>query len=187
MSENVNSRKQHRPFWEKACQEFMPRLIACALRLANGRIYDSEDLVQGTVLRALMYAKDPQETRSPFGYLLSIMRSLWITKWHKEDTAKTDSLDELLSKEAQQHQHSSAEPAVESDILQILENDELRAEIRAKQGPLTPRETLLLALYLEGYKCKEIADKLNEDVGRVRSDLNAMRTKVRNRLIKGKR
>ena len=181
-----NSRSQHRPFWEKTCEKLHQRLTAKALWLANGRSYDAEDLVQETVLRALTYLRNPNDITNALGYLLSIMRNIWITRWHKEGTANTVSLDELLSNEAQQNQRRSVEPAVEPDVLQFLENNERKAEMRAKQGKLTPREKLLLKLYLECYNCKEIADKLHEDVRLVRSDLNAVRTKVRSRLIKAK-
>jgi RNA polymerase sigma factor (sigma-70 family) len=182
-----NSRNQHRAFWGKVCQEVMHLLIAHALRLTNGRRWEAEDLAQGTVCRILQYPKDPNEIKSPLGFLLTIMRRLWITKWHKEKTASTESLDELLSTEAEQRSRPSVEPAVEPEVLQILENNELRAKLSANQGPLTPREKLLLKLYLEGYTCAEIADKLHEDVRLVRSDLNATRTKVRSRLRKRKR
>jgi RNA polymerase sigma factor (sigma-70 family) len=188
MSENdaVNSRNRHRPFWEKFIEDSKDRLKAKALRFMNGNVHDAEDLMQETVCRILMYPRNPKTTRSPIGYLSTIMRNIWITKWHKEDKAKMESLDELLSKEAQEKRHKVVEPAVEPEALRILESDERRAEMRAKLGLLTSREKLLLTLYLEDYTCKEIAHKLNEDVRLVRSDLNAVRTKVRSRLMKAK-
>jgi DNA-binding CsgD family transcriptional regulator len=88
-----------------------------------------------------------------------------------------DSLDDLQSQKALKNH-----PTVEPDVLRILENDELKAELRANQGPLTPREKQLLELHLEGYKCDEIADRLNEDVRLIRADLNAVRNKVHQRI-----
>jgi RNA polymerase sigma factor (sigma-70 family) len=189
MSENdpVNNRNQHRRFWEKTCEDFKERLTAQALRFTNGRIHDAEDLVQGTICRILTYPRNPEKVNSPIAYLLRIMRNLWSTNWRKKGSANMESLDELLSQETQQKQRRNVEPAIEPDALRILENSELMAEMRVKKGPLTHREGLLLALHLEGYTCKEIAAKWNEDVRLVRSDLNAVRTKVRNRLIKAKR
>lgn len=49
-------------------------------------------------------------------------------------------------------------------------------------GPLTKRETDLLALHLQGITNYEIASRLAEDVKVVRSDLNALIMKVRYRL-----
>jgi DNA-directed RNA polymerase specialized sigma24 family protein len=107
------------------------------------------------------------------------MHNTWIDKWKKENTASTDSLDSTKALQIQQ-------PAIESNVLRILENKELKDEMSNKQGPLNPREKLLLKYHLEGFNCKEIADKLNEDVRLTRSDLNAVKAKVRARLAKAK-
>jgi RNA polymerase sigma factor (sigma-70 family) len=176
----------HRELWAKACEVFSQRLRVYALKLANGRLSDAEDLVQETICRMLTYPRKPTEIRSPSDYLLVLMRNLWIAKRRRENRVNMESLDELLSKEEEQKQHRSAVFAVEPDVLRILENDELKAELRAMlraiQGSLKPREKLLLALHLEDYSYKEIAYKLNEDMRVVRSDLNAVITKVRSRL-----
>ena len=177
---------QHALYWSKASEDYMERLLAYAMRLANGRRYDAEALVQETVCRILMYPTNPEDIRSPLGYLLTTMRRIWNIKWHTEVTAKTESLDELLSKEAQKESHRSAEPTVEPDALRNLENDELRAEMRAIQDPLTSRERELLKLYLEGYTAKEIADKLNEDARVTRYDVNAVRSKVWRKIARGR-
>lgn len=52
-------------------------------------------------------------------------------------------------------------------------------------GPWTTREKELIKLYLEGYKCEEIADKLNEDARLVRVDLNAAKSKLHQRIKRG--
>jgi RNA polymerase sigma factor (sigma-70 family) len=168
---------QHRAFWAKACEEFMPRLTAHALRLENGRVYDAEDLVQATACRALTYVTNPEEIRNPCGYLLSIMRRIWFDKWRNSDAANMTSLDELQSADA-----LKSHPSVEPNVLEILENRELVQKLTGRQGSLEPREKLLLQFYLEGYKAKEIAEKLNEDVRVVKDDLNRVKSKVRSRL-----
>lgn len=58
----------------RVCEEFMQRLTAYALRLANGRSYNADDLVQETVCRALLYAANPEKIHNPLGYLLRMMR-----------------------------------------------------------------------------------------------------------------
>lgn len=179
---NDNDQNEHRTFWAKTCEDLRQRLLAYALWLVNGRDHEAEELVQETFCRTFMYLKDPETISNPFGYLRTILRNIWSTKWRKEGAAKTVSLDELLSKEAGQKPLRSVEPAVEPDMPRALLNDELREVVRVKQGPLKPREKLLLKLYLEGYTCEEIANILNEDVRLVRSDLNAVVAKVRYRL-----
>jgi RNA polymerase sigma factor (sigma-70 family) len=169
---------QYSPFWGKTLEDFHERLMSYARRLANGRVYDAEDLLQETACRTLIYSPNPGTIRNPLSYLLRMMRNIWIDKWARENTANVESLEDLIN--------SGRHPIVEPVVQRVLENEELRVEMGAKQGPLTPREKLLLELYLRGYKCKDIADKLNENVRLTRSDLNAVKAKVRYRLTKAK-
>lgn len=165
---------QYRPFWEKACEEFLSRLTLSAHRLTNNRIYDAEDLVQETICRALSYNRNPKEISNTLSYLLRMMRNVWIDKWVKENTARTESLDDALS--------AGIHPVIEPTIIRTLENEELQNKIQSRQVGLTHRERLLLTMYVNGYTAKEIAEKLNEDVRLTRSDLNALIAKVRYRL-----
>jgi RNA polymerase sigma factor (sigma-70 family) len=171
-------RARHGSFWVKALEETNERLMSYARRLANGRVYDAEDLFQETACRALAYARDPGEIRNPAYYLLRMMRNIWIDKWAKENSANVESLDDLLS--------SARHPKVEPVVQQVLETQELQEEMYAGQGQLTAREELLLKLHLKGYKSKDIADRLQEDVRVTRTDLNAVKAKVRYRLKKGR-
>jgi DNA-directed RNA polymerase specialized sigma24 family protein len=136
------------------------------------------DLVQETVLRALFYSPNPERIRSPLSYLLTVMRHVWTDKWGHDHTAETESLDHLQDTKRLKH------PAIEPDVLRILENEDLLKQLSDKRGPLTPREQLLLTKHLEGYNCAEIAAVLGEDKRLTRSDLNAVRVKVRYRLQK---
>ncbi len=179
-NEAVNSRNQYRPFWEGMYLESRERLIAYALRLSNGNVYDAEDLLQDTFCRILLYTKDPQEIRSPLGYLLTIMRNIWRARRRKEGTVNMISIDEAPSKKGRQN----VEPAVEPDALRILEDDERKATVRANLGPLSPREELLLELLLRDYTRAEIADMLGEDVRLICADVNALRTKIVARIKK---
>ncbi len=179
MQEGDHKSNQHSLYWVEACEEFMQRLIAYALTLANGRSYDADDLVQETVCRALTYSENPENIKNTLGYLLRMMRNIWITKWRTENKANTESLDELQSKKALKNH-----PTVEPDVFRILENQEFTLKLETLPGPLTTREKELLGLYLKGHTCKEIADILNEDVRLTRYDLNAVKSKVRQRIKK---
>ncbi len=179
---NSNPAVPHHLFWAKTCEDFMQSLMVCALRLVKGRAYDAEDLVQETVCRVLAYSRTPEEIKNPRGYLLRIMRNAWIDKWAKEQTANTDSLEALQDANALKNH-----PTVEPEVLRILENEELAESLRPLPRRLTQREELLFRLYREGYNDKEIADMLNEDVRLIRSNLNVVRTKVRQRLKAAKK
>jgi RNA polymerase sigma factor (sigma-70 family) len=178
--EGDRTNNQYALYWTKVCEDFMQRLIAYALRLANGRAYDAEDLVQETICRALVYSKNPEEIKNPLGYLLRIMRNIWITKWRKENTANMESLDTLQNTKTLKNH-----PTVAPEVFRILENEELAESLRVLPGPLTTREKLLLGLYLKGYNCKEMGQILNEDARVTRSDLNAVRSKVHQRIKRG--
>jgi len=167
-----------RTLWVQVYEDFYSRLNNAAHRLANGNLSDAEDLMQETIYRALLYPRDPATVENPLSYLLRIMRNAWRDKWVKENTAHTDSLDDILSNEAL----SKKLPTIELEVLSILENEELQDQMMRNIGRLTSRERLLLDLHLQGYNSSEIASQLNEDVRLIRYDLNAVRSKVRYRL-----
>lgn len=178
--EGDHANNQYALYWTQVCEDFMQRLTAYALRLVNGRTYDADDLVQETIYRALLYSKNPQEIKNPLGYLLHIMRNIWITKWHKENSANMDSLEALQNTKAWKNH-----PTVAPDVLRTLESEELAKLLRVLLKPLTAREKRLLKLYFKGYSCKEAAEILKEDVRLTRSDLNAVKSKVRQRIRRG--
>jgi len=171
-------RTRHGPFWVKALEDANERMMSYARRLTNGRVYDAEDLVQETACRALTYTPDPGGIGNPASYLLRIMRNIWVDKWARENSANVERLDDLLS--------SARHPKVEPIVQQVLETRELQEEMNVGQGQLTAREQLLLKLHLKGYTSKDIADRLQEDVRVTRTDLNAVKAKVRYRLKKGR-
>jgi RNA polymerase sigma factor (sigma-70 family) len=177
MTDSVHKNIEPGLYWTKVFEEFMQTLNIYALRLSNGRSYDADDLRQETFCRALAYSENPECIRNPLGYLLRSMRNIWITKWHKENTAHMESLDELQDKMA-----LTNHPTVDSDVFRILENEELAHQLKTIRGPLSDREIKLLELYLEGYKCKEMADILQENVRVIQSDLNAVKSKVHQRI-----
>ena len=165
-------------FWEQIYLEYFRRLCAMARRrLTGGDEAEAEDVVSEAFARAITYARNPEAIAYPLAYLWQIVRNVWLDKLRRENTATMVRLDAL---DSDQH------PTVPPDALRLLENEELMKTFAVKQGPLTSREKKLLELYLAGYDCAEIAAILKEKVGMTRSDLNAVRTKVRYRLMSGK-
>jgi RNA polymerase sigma factor (sigma-70 family) len=170
-------------FWDKAYKtNFNPLCSRTCSKLTNGNLAQAEDTVSEAFVRAMDYAKNPDAIENLFGYLWITVKRVWIANRIKENTSNIESLDEIRSKRDPQY----LEPTVEPDVLRLLENEDLEAEMNAKQGPLTSHERSVFKLYLQGYKCREIADRLQEDVRLTRSDLNAVKAKVRYRINKGK-
>lgn len=178
--EGDHANNQYALYWTQVCEDFMQRLIAYALRLVNGRTYDADDLVQETIYRALLYSRNPQDITNPLGYLLRMMRNIWVTKWRKENSANMDSLETLQNTKSWKNH-----PTVAPEVLRHLENEQLAKLLRILLKPLNAREKRLLVLYLKGYNCKEMAQILTEDVRLTRSDLNAVKSKVHQRIKRG--
>lgn len=176
-----NDRDDHHAYLNKAYDEHKKSLDARARRLSNGRLHDAEDLVQETFCRALIYPMNPEEIRNPRGYLLSVMRNVWITKWTKEQQARMESLDAILSDPARQKEH----PAVESEVPRIAKNNEMLEELKNIQAALSHDEKDLLAARLAGQTLEEIAVSLNEDECRTRYRWYKLNAKLK-RLIKGR-
>ena len=169
-------RDRHRPFWEQTCVALYERLTSYASRLANGKSYNAADLVQETVARVLSYPPNPEQIANPLSYLLTVLRNVWSSSWREQHTAETESLEPLISTGALDHL------AVEPDVFRILKNEELLKQLSVRKGRLSPREELLLNLYLQGLSCKEIAALLNDNQRLISADLNALLTKLRYRL-----
>lgn len=173
-------RERHQAFWLEICEKSILILIAYARKLANGREYDAEDLVQETRCRALAASKDPAKIKkTPLAYLKGIMRNAWIDKWKQENAPNMVSIE---------HPEGSAKQkdiGVQPAFPRLLESAEAKEKLRPRMGRLTPREKILLKLHLEDNNCKEIANILGEDVRITRSDLNAVRNKVSYRMKVG--
>jgi RNA polymerase sigma factor (sigma-70 family) len=172
-----NQTNFYRSRWARACEENNQHLTSYARRLANGNIDDANDLVQETIFRVMAHGCNPSRINNVIAYLCRIMHNAWTRKRMKERRDSIDSLDDLLTRRALENQ-----PAINPDVLQVLENQEFQEDFKVKKGPLNAREMLILELYLDGYKCHEIAAELSEDKYLIGVELNAVRTKVRYRL-----
>jgi RNA polymerase sigma factor (sigma-70 family) len=167
------------PFWEKAyINNYQPLCWLVGYKLTHGNADEAEETVSEAFRRAIQYTKKPETITNLPGYLWTIAKNVWVGRLKKERTASIVSLDNpdnqsLANKLAKE---------IEPDLHALFTNQELRANIKANQGPLTPREDSLLELHLKGYSCAEIAAELEEDVRAISVDLNAVRSKVRGRL-----
>jgi RNA polymerase sigma factor (sigma-70 family) len=165
---------RYQAFWAAAYENHFDRLCSRARRLTNGDAAEAEDLVGEAFLRAIMYVKHPEDIVNLFAYLWTTARRVLIVKRMRDSALPTESLDAMIE--------AGREPKVEPEVFRVLERKELEAAMTVGQGPLTSREKQLLRLHLLGYACGEIAARMGEDVRVTRTDLNAVRAKVRYRL-----
>jgi len=166
-------------YWEIAHNEHFGHLchLACN-NLTGGDMVKAEELVSEAFARAIRYAKE-ENLENVGAYLWTIVTRVNITRWRKEQTTITDSIDGPAN-EGLENQLPPTE--IEQDILDILENERLLAEFNKNKGPLTEREDFLLTRHLQSYSNSEIAAELDESVSAVRTDVNKVRNKVRYRL-----
>jgi RNA polymerase sigma factor (sigma-70 family) len=166
-------------YWSEAYENHFERLCAYARRrLTCGNREEAEDVVSEAFLRVVSYTKSPDTITNVFAYLWVTVRRVFDWKRRAEKDRKIESLDDVPATER--------DIRVAPEILRILEMADLVAEIRAISGSLNSRLKVLLELHLEGYSSGEIAARLGEDERLTRSDLNAVRAKVRYRLAKKK-
>lgn len=175
--ERNNNREKYGPFWEAIFLNSRRSLTGQAMRLTDGESFEAEDLVQDTFVRIFYYSPDPGRIANPEGYLKRTLRNLWNDKLRTFLEMKIQSIDEE-DNEALLNQL----PPVQPEVMKLLDNELFQERLRIAQNGLKPQEKTIFKLFLKGYKCNEIAAKINEDVYKVKFMLNAVRAKIRYRI-----
>ena len=173
--DNQNQRTQFRPFWEEALHDFSQPLSSFARKLAIGKTYDSQDLLQETNFRTLKYSPNPEKVKAPLSYLFRMMQNI-AADWNKKINAPNmSSLDDPSGARALQAQL----PPIQPKVLRTMENAGLLVELRIAASRLNKRERRLLAMRLQDYTWDEIAATLQESVGSVKTDWHRLLAKLR--------
>jgi RNA polymerase sigma-70 factor (ECF subfamily) len=140
-------------------------------RRLTGRLWDAEDLVQDTLLRAFAalgrrddqrdYASEPGDVRSPRAFLFRTATNLWI------DALRQGSRQTELPEDV-----AAATPSPDAR----LRTGEAAARLLANTSP-QERAALVLKEVFD-FKLEEIADMLTTTVGAVKSALHRARNHV---------
>jgi RNA polymerase sigma factor (sigma-70 family) len=178
--DSEHKRNEHHAFWEQAFTDNYPRLRSYARRL-TGDTDEALCVTHDAVCKVLKSSPDPARIVNTIGYLFTSVHNAWADLLKTKSKAKTISLDDPDNEEI----HSEL-VAPDRDICIEFDNETYRRALAVVIKRLNAREKLLLQYFLEGYTCPEIAEKLNEDERLTRSDLNALRIKVKSQLTKGK-
>lgn len=172
-------RDHYRDLWWQTALGLYQVLLSHARRI-SGNVFDAEDLVHETVCRVIRYPRDPNTLANPLSYLICIMKRVWLDRIVYEASRPTDSLDDPLKAQALEKQL----PTIESEAFHTVEIQELREALDVLAGPLSSREWELLRMRLEGMTCEEIAEQWGEHVKVITYDWNALKAKVKYRVLK---
>jgi RNA polymerase sigma factor (sigma-70 family) len=134
---------------------------------------ESSDLVQDTILKALMYKDKFRENRNLKGWLFTIMRNTFINKYRKN-----------------QHEAISRGQASEVGLLNAEDTHTFNGpgtslEYHDVWGQVnTIREELLVPfkMHLSGYKYQEIAEHQNIPIGTVKNRIFHARKEIQKKL-----
>lgn len=154
--------------------ELMPDLKRFARSLVTNRD-DVLDLVQDTYLKAILYNGRYRADINLKAWLLTIMKNNFINNYRRKKNAPFEIIPELRSFAIKSHADSNPDSSLaEKELNTILGS--LKQELK---------EPFLL--HLEGYKYEEIAEKLNVNIGTIKSRIFICRKKMMDIINKGRK
>jgi RNA polymerase sigma factor (sigma-70 family) len=135
---------------------------------------ESSDLVQDTLLKALLYSHKFTAQTNLKGWLFTIMRNTFINQYRRSQKLRVtrDATDESYYLNVKDdHTFSSPEARIEyGDIWKSI--DRIREELS------TP-----FKMYTSGYKYNEIADQLRIPIGTVKNRIFQARKEIQRNLV----
>lgn len=142
-------------------------------RRFTSNVEESHDLVQDTLLRALMYREKFREDTNLKGWLFTIMRNTFINTYRKHQRIRTmhDKTEDLYYLNVEDH-HTFNRPQ------ESFEFDEIWSNVnRLKEELLIP-----FKMYSSGYKYHEIAQHLSIPIGTVKNRIFHARKEIQKTL-----
>lgn len=144
-------------------------LLSFALKLTANRS-EAQDLVQETTLKALKNQEKFVDDTNPKGWLLTIMRNIFINNYRKSTRENTviDSSEDLY------HLNLPQDSGISTP-----EGAYTMAEIREVIKNLPEEFRRPFSMHVAGYKYEEIADRLKMPLGTVKSRIFSTRKRLR--------
>jgi len=134
---------------------------------------ESHDLVQDTMLKALIYRDKFRENTNLKGWLFTIMRNTFINNYRKNRRTRkvSDQAKEFIF-QSKEDEHTFSRPHESLEYIDIWNNvDDLREELRAP-----------FKMNCTGYKYQEIADHLGIPLGTVKNRIFHARKEIQKKL-----
>ncbi len=136
---------------------------------------ESQDLVQDTILKALIYKNKFKKDTNLKGWLFTIMRNTFINNYRKSKIAKTstDNTKELYFLNVADS-NTPSRPEKLFEFNEMWENiNEVKEELQ-----------IPFKMYETGYKYHEIADHLNIPIGTVKNRIFHARKEIQKKMVK---
>ena len=162
----------NKPSFKNSVLGMQGNLLSFALKLTTNRD-EAQDLVQDTTLKALKSEEKFVENTNFKGWMLTIMRNIFINNYRKSARENTmiDSSEDLF------HLNLSQDSGIETpdgayacnEITAIIQN--FSVEFREP-----------FSMHVAGYKYEEIAEKLEMPLGTVKSRIFFARKRLREML-----
>jgi RNA polymerase sigma factor (sigma-70 family) len=166
--------------WEAVIERHYQKLIHYAYRL-TGNSVEAEDIVHEAVCRVLKMDVTSIKVKSTYSYLRKVAKNVFVDKLYKEKVEQHVSLDDRQHKDI----HDQLFDGTASQVLEdSIHYRELMSSlpVRILLAGLSEREVKLLSMNaVEEMRAEEIADVLNEDVYKVRYELNRLYARIRYR------
>jgi RNA polymerase sigma factor (sigma-70 family) len=144
--------------------------------------YEDEDLLHDSFVRRLEQGSEAEPIRKPKSYYKRVITHGRIDRL-KRKSRNNISLDELTNDDpAKELVDPRRNPEMQAEFNEKIERYRRMLKIACRD--LTKRERELLALHLQGFSNKEIANHLGESLKAIRHDINAIMAKIRYRLVR---
>jgi RNA polymerase sigma-70 factor (ECF subfamily) len=134
---------------------------------------DAKDLVQETYLKVLSSEDKYEDNTNLKAWMLTIMRNTFINNYRKQKRN-----NEVISDNIELHFLGT--PAIQSS--QKTDTNYYVKEINKQINSINDEQRIPFEMFLDGYKYKEIADKMNISLGTVKSRIFFTRKKLQNSL-----
>lgn len=171
--------------FEDLVREHLDALWSAALRFADGREADAEDLLQDSLLRAYQGFADLRDPQAGRSWLFTILSRTYLNRvraqQRRRETLAGD-LDEPEFEEALANWKPSETPE------QVFSHESLRDRLVAALDGLAPEvRTVVWLSCVEGFKQREVAEMLEVPAGTVASRLHRGRQRLRDALAGSER
>lgn len=134
---------------------------------------DSQDLLQDTMLKAILYSGKFKEGTNLKGWLYTIMKNTFINNYRRIVKSNTfiDRTEELSSPQL-----------LKSSSTNGGENSFVRRDIQNAVEGLIKDHSTPFTMYFEGYRYHEISDALTIPIGTVKTRIHMARKLLKNQL-----